>query len=325
MLEISEYPIGEINIQKLTDNSYWILHNLHAMTLYVGETGALLVDSAESLFVDRLLERIAKITPNPITTLVYTHPHLDHIKGATGLVEALIFLTTRRSGRGLRQSNRLTWNSQPRMRLVGPVAGPTGAAFVRISASDGFNSAEDTVFLNLGDATDRTSLKRYNTRGPNIPGMCSRKNCVASKTHTLVASNPHSEEGVVVDLQLTLVSAPDPACTINDKGQDDSIYVATAVFMEPGSTSQHKVDVTFECPDSVDLNVESDFVLQAAVRRGSASKPRPARQTQTPRAEQARLLPGGSAGETPPYRLPAEKVHQVFPRREIGTGAPSLP
>jgi len=89
MLEISEYPIGEINIQKLTDNSYWILHNLHAMTLYVGETGALLVDSAESLFVDRLLERIAKITPNPITTLVYTHPHLDHIKGATGLVEAM--------------------------------------------------------------------------------------------------------------------------------------------------------------------------------------------------------------------------------------------
>ena len=89
MLEISEYPIGEINIQKLTDNSYWILHNLHAMTLYVGETETLLVDAPESLFVDRLLERIAKITPNPVTTLVYTHPHLDHIKGAGGLVEAL--------------------------------------------------------------------------------------------------------------------------------------------------------------------------------------------------------------------------------------------
>lgn len=89
MLEISEYPVGEINIQKLTDNSYWILHNLHAMTLYAGETETLLVDAPESLFVDRLLERIAKITPNPVTTLVYTHPHLDHIKGADDLVEAL--------------------------------------------------------------------------------------------------------------------------------------------------------------------------------------------------------------------------------------------
>jgi glyoxylase-like metal-dependent hydrolase (beta-lactamase superfamily II) len=89
MVEISEYPVGEINIQKLTDNSYWILHNLHAMTLYVGETEALLVDAPEDLFVDRVLERIAAITPNPVTTFVYTHPHLDHIKGATRLVEAL--------------------------------------------------------------------------------------------------------------------------------------------------------------------------------------------------------------------------------------------
>jgi hypothetical protein len=38
MVEISEYPVGEINIQKLTDNSYWILHNLHAMTPRLHQT-----------------------------------------------------------------------------------------------------------------------------------------------------------------------------------------------------------------------------------------------------------------------------------------------
>lgn len=89
MVEISEYPVGEINIQKLTDNSYWILHNLHAMTLYVGDTEALLVDAPEDLFVDRLFDRIAKITPNPVTTFVYTHPHLDHIKGANALIDKI--------------------------------------------------------------------------------------------------------------------------------------------------------------------------------------------------------------------------------------------
>jgi glyoxylase-like metal-dependent hydrolase (beta-lactamase superfamily II) len=89
MVDISEYPIGEINIQKLTDNTYWILHNVHAMTMYVGENEVLLVDSPEDLFVGRLLDRIAEITPNPVTTLVYTHPHLDHIKGATALQKAL--------------------------------------------------------------------------------------------------------------------------------------------------------------------------------------------------------------------------------------------
>lgn len=89
LVEISEYPVGEINIQKLTENSYWILHNLHAMTLYVGDSEVLLVDAPEGLFAERLLDRIAEITPNPVTTLVYTHPHLDHIKGATALKEVL--------------------------------------------------------------------------------------------------------------------------------------------------------------------------------------------------------------------------------------------
>ena len=97
LVDISEYPLGEINIQKLTENSYWILHNLHAMTLYVGESEVLLVDAPEDLFVDRLLNRIAAITPNPVTTFVYTHPHLDHIKGAPRLVEAV-----REQGRELR-------------------------------------------------------------------------------------------------------------------------------------------------------------------------------------------------------------------------------
>ncbi|MGI9571586.1 MAG: MBL fold metallo-hydrolase, partial [Desulfobulbia bacterium] len=89
LVEIAEYPIGEISIQRLTENSYWILHNLHAMTMYVGETEVLLVDAPEDLFTDRVFDRIAEITPNPVTTFVYTHPHLDHIKGATALIKKI--------------------------------------------------------------------------------------------------------------------------------------------------------------------------------------------------------------------------------------------
>jgi hypothetical protein len=65
LVDISEYPLGEINIQKLTENSYWILHNLHAMTLYVGESEVLLVDAPEDLFVDRLLDRYQQVFPRP--------------------------------------------------------------------------------------------------------------------------------------------------------------------------------------------------------------------------------------------------------------------
>lgn len=90
LIDISLYTFGEINIQKLTPNSYWIQNNSHSMTLYVGEKECLLVDAPAGLFVDRLLERIEAITPNPVTTLVYTHPHIDHIGGAAKLLRALV-------------------------------------------------------------------------------------------------------------------------------------------------------------------------------------------------------------------------------------------
>lgn len=89
LVDISEYPVGEINIQRLSEKSYWILHNLHSMTMYVGDDEVLLVDAPESLFANRLLKRIAEITDKPVTTLVYSHPHLDHIGGANNLVEAV--------------------------------------------------------------------------------------------------------------------------------------------------------------------------------------------------------------------------------------------
>lgn len=85
LLDISEYPVGQITIQKLTDKSYWILHNFHGMHMYVGKNEVLLVDSGEGLDAEALLDRIAKITPNPVTTFVYTHPHVDHVGGVVAL------------------------------------------------------------------------------------------------------------------------------------------------------------------------------------------------------------------------------------------------
>ncbi len=82
LLDLSEYPFGESIIQKLTDRSYWVLNNLHDMHMYVGDSEVLLVDSPDGLDVETLLNRIASITPNPVTTLVYTHPHQDHLGGA---------------------------------------------------------------------------------------------------------------------------------------------------------------------------------------------------------------------------------------------------
>jgi len=112
LVDVSLYSFGEIYIQKLTPTSYWIRNGRGAetMTLYVGETECLLVDAPNGLLVDRLLEEIEVITPNPVTTLVYTHPHVGHIGGATDLHRGLenrgIVLRVIASDRFVRESRR---------------------------------------------------------------------------------------------------------------------------------------------------------------------------------------------------------------------------
>ena len=69
-------------VQRLTDRTYYVAINVYATTVYVGDQGVLLIDSgghggpAEA---QALIDAIATITPLPITHLVYSHPHTDHV------------------------------------------------------------------------------------------------------------------------------------------------------------------------------------------------------------------------------------------------------
>jgi hypothetical protein len=144
-------------------------------------------------------------------------------------------------------------------------AGPTEQAYVVVEASDGFNRAENRVLLNLGDKTDRIALKQYNTRGPNLPGMCSRYNCVKNKRHTLVASNPDSTVSVVADLRLRLVSMPDPACTVNGFLEGDELTVGSSILFNPGQSVREDVELEFICPTTVEPGEMSSFELEAYV------------------------------------------------------------
>ncbi len=151
--------------------------------------------------------------------------------------------------------------------------GPSELAFVQVVASDGFNSGEDQVSLNFDEITDRIALKQFNTRGPNIPGMCSRKNCIALKRHTLVAINPSNESDATVSLEIKVLSTPDPACTVNSALQGGSVNVASDILLRSGSSGRFDVELRFECPLPLDLNLASDFLLEATVRLYGAIDP----------------------------------------------------
>ena len=76
-------------IHQLSDNVYtavgYAASNVHFL---VGETGIVLIDTTETTqAAENILNDFRKISALPITTIIYTHSHRDHISGATVFAE----------------------------------------------------------------------------------------------------------------------------------------------------------------------------------------------------------------------------------------------
>ena len=79
-------------IQRLTDRTYFIELNLYSVTVYVGDSGVLVIDCGGHGGpgeAQALIDAVASITPLPITHLVYSHPHTDHVGNSLYLQQAL--------------------------------------------------------------------------------------------------------------------------------------------------------------------------------------------------------------------------------------------
>lgn len=79
-------------VQRLTDRTYFIEINLYSVTAFVGDQGVLLIDCGGHGGPEEaqaLVDAVASITPLPITHLVYSHPHTDHVGNSVFLQQAL--------------------------------------------------------------------------------------------------------------------------------------------------------------------------------------------------------------------------------------------
>lgn len=73
-------------LQRLTENSYWASVQGYAALFYVGDEGVLVLDPLGPGKGAGLMAAIKSVTDLPITALVYSHYHLDHIGDAAVLV-----------------------------------------------------------------------------------------------------------------------------------------------------------------------------------------------------------------------------------------------
>ncbi|RIC17558.1 MBL fold metallo-hydrolase [Escherichia coli] len=65
-------------LQKIGERTYYVQRYFYSTTFYVGDKGVLLFDAQEGRG-KYLLQAIRDVTPLPVTALVYSHYHVDHI------------------------------------------------------------------------------------------------------------------------------------------------------------------------------------------------------------------------------------------------------
>ncbi|EIZ4682622.1 MBL fold metallo-hydrolase [Escherichia coli] len=65
-------------LQKIGERTYYVQRYFYSTTFYVGDKGVLLFDAPEGRG-KYLLQAMRDVTPLPVTALVYSHYHVDHI------------------------------------------------------------------------------------------------------------------------------------------------------------------------------------------------------------------------------------------------------
>ena len=75
-------------IQRLTERAYFLAVETNNLTFYVGDEGVLVFDPLSGRRAAIAIQAIATVTDLPVTALMYSHSHLDHIGEASVFVAA---------------------------------------------------------------------------------------------------------------------------------------------------------------------------------------------------------------------------------------------
>ena len=82
-LAVAQGPApAPLMVHRLKPNVYWIEGGGGNSGVIIGDKGVIVVDAKTTpAYGKELLEDIAKITPNPVTTVILTHSDGDHVNG----------------------------------------------------------------------------------------------------------------------------------------------------------------------------------------------------------------------------------------------------
>ena len=109
-------PPKVVEVEKLRDNLFVLTGGGGNTAVFVGATGVVVVDTKLPDWGQPVLEAIRTLTPKPVTTIINTHTHGDHVSGNVefpATVEVIVHGNTAANMREMRASTQTAPSGQP--------------------------------------------------------------------------------------------------------------------------------------------------------------------------------------------------------------------
>ena len=149
---------GQMNVEveQLEDNLYVLRGGGGNSAAFVTSNGVVLVDTKLTGWGQPLIDKIGELTSNPITTIINTHAHFDHVDGNVEFPASVEFVAHENTQRLMRENNDVRGFGTP----------------ARPSPFEGNNANglpertfTDTLTLGSGSGPGRVALLRSSAHG----------------------------------------------------------------------------------------------------------------------------------------------------------------
>ena len=139
-----------VETEKLEDNLYVLRGGGGNSAVFITSDGVVLVDTKLAGWGQPLIDKIGELTANPITTIINTHAHFDHVDGNVEFPASVEFVAHEHTQRLMRENNAVRGLGRP----------------ARPSPFDGNNAngipeRTFTDTLTLGSGADRVELHYF--------------------------------------------------------------------------------------------------------------------------------------------------------------------
>jgi len=105
-----------VEVEKLRDNLFMLKGGGGNTAVFVGSNGVVVVDTKNPGWGQPILDEIKKLTPKPITTIINTHTHGDHVSGNVEFpasVEVIVQENTKANMEEMRGATGIAQNGPP--------------------------------------------------------------------------------------------------------------------------------------------------------------------------------------------------------------------